>query len=64
MIRRPTAYDRLVAETLANLKPGSYRLTVEDRTQTLAYFGKAQIKSEGSVHIDFGPTTVLIEPNG
>lgn len=62
MVRRPTAYDREVAEVLANLKPGTYRLTVESPSSALAFMGLARIKSEGSTHIDFGPTTVLIEP--
>ena len=62
-IRRPTALDRELADTLLNLKFGIYKINVEDTSApTRQHLGLAELKIEGSTIIRLDGKTIRIIP--
>ncbi len=62
MKRRPTASDRDIADALARLRPGSYRVIVEKEGDDLLFTGLARLKPEGSMRIDVGDVCIMVMP--
>ena len=60
--RRPTARDRDIVDWLRAMKPGRWKIEVEDPSAITGGFGLAEIKHEGSIKMDFDKTIVRIWP--
>ena len=60
--RRPTAYERDVVDWLRAMKPGAWKIEVEDMTAAASGFGLAEVKHEGSIAMHFEKITVRIWP--
>lgn len=63
MKRRPGVLDRDLADVWFGLRPGNYRVSVEDTTKSIRYLGLAKLKVEGSTEIELEDKIILITPD-
>ena len=63
MKRRPTAYDRDLADVFRGLRPGNYKVSVDDTTQSVRFLSLAKLKVEGSIEIKLDDKNILITPD-